>query len=138
MYNKKIKNAIKTTYKDMCFDSKLEYKTYIEFEKNDLILLREPTAYTLSKGFKPTKRCYINSKLTMSKLKDMTYTPDFEITINNKKYVIECKGYSNDVYPYKRKLFRKILENFNDDITFFEIKNNKDIMFAINTIKNEI
>ncbi|MBO6232830.1 MAG: DUF1064 domain-containing protein [Clostridia bacterium] len=146
MENKKIKNASQNTIDGIPFDSKLEYNTYKEFKDAGIILNREAKTFTLFNTFRPSCTCYIKSKLDKRPLRAITYTPDFIYEFAGYTVVIECKGFANDVYPYKRKLFRYYMDvhgvsdyyNREDSSTqyiFFEIANKKDIMFAINKIK---
>ena len=67
------------------------------------------------------------------------YTPDFIVTVGNplgceKVVFIECKGFSNDVYPYKKKLFRDYLDANYPDSIFFEVHNQKQVKQAIKVI----
>ena len=146
MKNKKIRNAVQNTIDGITFDSKLEYNTYKEFKEAGIILNREGRTFTLFNAFKPSCLCYINSKLDERTIRAITYTPDFIYEFANYTVVIECKGFANDVYPYKRKLFRYYMDmhgvsdyynkvDRNVQYVFFEIANKKDIMFAINKIK---
>jgi hypothetical protein len=49
--------------------------------------------------------------------------------------VVEVKGYSNDRYPYQKKLFFRWLEDNNPNSAFFEIHNKKQLKEAIDIIK---
>ena len=51
--------------------------------------------------------------------------------------IIEAKGKENDTYPLKKKLFRKLLEEYKyDDILFFEVFTQKQLLQAIEIIKS--
>ena len=139
--NKKIKNATPEEYNNINLKSKLEamvYKTLIQagFEPK-----YEPYTYIIWKGFKPTVPFYTKSKginnLNLSKLRDITYTPDFYIEYNNLKLIIEVKGIANDVFPYKFNMFRKYIEDLKDnkDYLIFEIFTKRQLLEAINIIK---
>ena len=73
--------------------------------------------------------------LNRYKIISLKYTPDFVFSIGDKLIVIEIKGYSNDRYPYQKKLFFKWLEDNHPDSAFFEIHNNKQLKAAIEIIK---
>ena len=76
-----------------------------------------------------TKRLKLDNK----KVIDITYTPDILFFYNDYIIIIEVKPFANDVYPYKRKLFRLLLE----DYTYKE--NNKEykpIFLQVGTKKN--
>lgn len=138
MKNKKIKNATTSEYNNIKFKSKLEltvYKTLVQAGFNPEY---ENKHYTLWKGFKPiipffTKDKNKKLKLDNTKLRDITYTPDFTFMYKDKLIIIEAKGKENDVYPIKKKLFRKILEGTN--ALFFEIFTKNQLLQAIDIIK---
>lgn len=142
MSNTKIKNATPTKFNGIEFKSKLEvsvYKTLLVagFKPN-----YEKLKFTLWEGYKPTVPFYTKSKKTRelelddTKIRGITYTPDF--TFNYKDYliVVEVKGKENDVYPYKRKLFRKWLEINQPKSIFFEVFSKKNTETAIKIIKS--
>lgn len=145
MTNKKIKNATSTEFNGIKFKSKSEvmvYKTLLQegFKPN-----YEPTKYIIWEGFKPSVLTYKPDKsgelvIQNKKLIDITYTPDFLfIAPDNKTLVIlEVKGFCNDLYPVKEKMFRKFLEelseNYNQPVIFFQIKTKKQLLQAIKII----
>ena len=139
--NKKIKNATPEEYNNIKFKSKLEvmaYKTLIQagFEPK-----YEPYTYIIWKGFKPTVPFYTKyngvNKLTLNKLRDITYTPDIYLEYKGLKIIIELKGMCNDVFPYKFKMFRKYIEDLEDnkDYLIFEIFTKRQLLEAIKVIK---
>lgn len=145
MINKKIKNATSTEFNGIKFKSKSEvmvYKTLLQegFKPN-----YEPTKYIIWEGFKPSVLTYKPDKsgelvIQNKKLIDITYTPDFLfVAPDNKTIVIlEVKGFCNDLYPVKEKMFRKFLEelseNYNQPVVFFQIKTKKQLLQAIKII----
>lgn len=145
MINKKIKNATSTEFNDIKFKSKSEvmvYKTLLQegFKPN-----YEPTKYIIWEGFKPSVLTYKPDKagelvIQNKKLIDITYTPDFLfVAPDNKTLVIlEVKGFCNDLYPVKEKMFRKFLEelseNYNQPVIFFQIKTKKQLLQAVKII----
>lgn len=145
MINKKIKNATSTEFNGIKFKSKSEvmvYKTLLQegFKPN-----YEPTKYIIWEGFKPSVLTYKPDKsgelvIQNKKLIDITYTPDFLfVAPDNKTLVIlEVKGFCNDLYPVKEKMFRKFLEelseNYNQPVIFFQIKTKKQLLQAIKII----
>ena len=55
--------------------------------------------------------------------------------------VVEIKGFPNDVYPVKRKLFRNLLEHLQEEnlelkYIFFEIKSIRELKKAIQIIRD--
>lgn len=146
--NRKIKNATPLEYDGIKFKSKLEVTTYKTFKENNFEVLYEPTKYIIWKGFKPTENIhYTRNKKTgelvsdHKKLIDITYTPDFGFKYNAYNIIIECKGAWNEVFPYKRKLFKAYIENWNKEnpdnkILYFEVYSKRNVLQAIEIIKS--
>jgi hypothetical protein len=74
-------------------------------------------------------------KLNSTKLIDTTYTPDFTFEYHGALIIIEAKGFENDVFPLKKKMFRGVLEHLNQNAIFFEIYTKKQLLQAIEIIK---
>ena len=147
--NKKIKNAKGVDYNEIHFRSNLEvfcYKKLIElgidFEyekiKADLIpafdLISTRAFYPIESGKnKGTWR-------EVEKVNKKSYTPDFVMNYLNYYIVIECKGFANDDYPTKRKLYLSHLESKfkGSDLhpIFLEPHSQKQINLCIDFIKN--
>ena len=143
MENKKIRNATEVTYDGITFKSKLECSLYKVLKEEGFNVSYEKDTFILIPGFRPTVTFYKRSKsrvfkLDLSKIRPVTYTPDFTIDTDNGIYFIEAKGIENDVYPLKRKLFRKYLEeNSLDKYTaFFEVHTKKELLQVITIIKD--
>lgn len=150
--NKKIKGATSVEYNDFKFKSKLEFSCYRKLESSGLDFSYESEKIILWTGFKPEKiTVYAPSKIKGSlgkyekdmkiqtrTLLNITYTPDF--IVRKGKYVIyfDVKGKENDIYPLKKKMFLKTLENRNDNdmkYMFFEPHSVKQMLQAIEIIK---
>lgn len=140
--NKKVKNATPTIYNNIKFKSIIEvmvYKTLLQYGFNPVY---EPIKYILWEGFRPTVPFYTRSKgknkLNLTKLINITWTPDLYLEYEGMKIIIEVKGKSNDVFPYKLKLFRKLIESFvdRDKYLIFEIFTKKQLLEAIEIIKS--
>lgn len=137
--NKKIKGARETTYNNIKFRSKLEASLFKYLDIEGYKPKYEPIKFIVWEGFKPTIPFYVKDnktkrlKLDNKKVIDITYTPDILFFYNDYIIIIEVKPFANDVYPYKRKLFRLLLE----DYTYKE--NNKEykpIFLQVGTKKN--
>ena len=114
--NKKIKNARESVFNGITFKSKLEESFYKTLKAANLDPNYELMKFILIDGFRPTVPFYNRSKskvfrLDMSKVRDITYTPDFTLLYNDILFIIEAKGIENDTYPLKKKLFRRLLES---------------------------
>lgn len=148
MENKKIRNATPLVYDNIHFKSRLEVMIYKTLTQYGFKVYYEPTKYTIWTGFKPTIPFYTKDKKTRmlklddKKLIDITYTPDFITEKGNIVIIIEAKGFENDVFPYKKKLFRKYIEDVNQEtgqeILFFEIFTKKQLLQAIDIINEYI
>ena len=143
MANKKVKNATVIVYDGIKFKSKLEVAFYKLLIKAGFKPKYEKMTFLLWKGCKPTVPFYTKDrktkllKIESTKLRDMTYTPDFTFTYNGKLIIIEAKGKENDTYPLKRKLFRGLLENYtSNNPLFFEVFTQKQLLQAIEIIKS--
>lgn len=139
--NKKIKNAHPLEYEGILFKSQLEKMTFITLKEAGFPVQYEPQKIVIFKGFKPTTPFYDKNKATrmlklqMNKLIDITYTPDFMFEYNGHLIIIEAKGFTNDTFPIKKKLFRAWLEKHPECI-YFEVYSKKQVLQAIEIIKS--
>lgn len=152
--NKKIIGARKIVYDDILFDSKLEISCYKILKENNINFNYNKNKLQLIRGFRLNKTRYFTTDIKTKyireyhtkngeklKISPITYTPDFEIIVNDEIVIyIETKGYANDVYPYKRKLFFDSIEKQShfSEVYFFELKTVKQIKEGINIIKTII
>lgn len=140
--NKKIKNATPLEYDGISFKSKLEVMAYKTLKENGFPVMYEPVKYILWQGFKPTVPFYDKDKVTRNlklnekKLIDITYTPDIVFPYKDRNIIMEIKGLENDVFPLKKKLFRAYLENNCSNSIYFEIYSKRQLLQAIEIIKN--
>jgi hypothetical protein len=142
MENKKVKNAKVVEYEGVTFKSKLELGFYRILTQAGFNPQYENKTYTLIPGKRVKVPFYTKDtktrllKLDSTKLRPITYTPDFTFMYNDLLVIIEAKGRQNDVYPIKRKLFRHLLENFNTKVLFIEAYTQKQLLEAIKIIKH--
>lgn len=122
--NKKIKNAEPIEYDGIRFRSKLECFTYTEFKANGIAIDYEPIKFELIPSF-----LWLNKKV-----QPMTYTPDFVA----KDFIIECKGYGNDNWPIKEKLFKWLLTRNNLNYKFYVVKNQKEVKELISELRQSV
>ena len=142
MANKKILGATSLVSDNITFKSKLEVTIYKELLRAGFNPKYEEQKFVIWEGIKPTKLFYNRDiktkmlKLDMGKMRDITYTPDF--TIKHKKYliIIEAKGFENDTFPIKKKLFRGLLETMKTPVIYFEVYTKKQLVQAIEIIKS--
>ena len=143
MENKKIKNATKVQYNNILFNSKIELMAYKTLVEKGFSPEYETHKFTIFEGYKPTVPFYTINKntkeLSLNNTKQIaiTYTPDFILRYKEWTIIIEVKGKMNDVYPYKRKMFRKFLEdNIKGNVLFFEVYTKKNVLQMIEIIKS--
>ena len=141
MINKKIKGATAKSFNGIDFKSQLEVIIYKTLLQEGFKVEYENMKFVIWEGFRPTIPFYDMDKKTrllksnMSKLIDITYTPDFTFIYKKHLIIIEAKGYENDTFPIKKKMFRKIIESYNMPIIYFQIYTKKQLMQAIDVIK---
>lgn len=139
--NKKIKNATKTTLSGVEFKSHLEATIYKTLTEKGITPLYEKKTFVFVPKLRPTipffNRISKVFGLDMKPLQPITYTPDFTFEYNGILVIIEAKGFENDVYPVKRNLFRRYLEDLNTPSIFFEVRTKKELLEAINIISME-
>jgi hypothetical protein len=148
MENKKIKNAQRLIYNNIQFKSQLEVMIYKTLLQEGFDVKYEPVTFTLWQGFHPEIPYYVKNKKTRElaldnkKLIDIKYTPDFIFYYNGIRVIIEAKGFQNDVFYIKKKLFRAYLEedfsNVKIQSLYFEIYTKKELMQAIEIIKDYV
>lgn len=140
--NKKIKNATQNTVDGIEFKSRLEAMIYKVLKENGFDPKYEPWKFTIWEGYRPKVPFYDRDSKTgllknnTTKLIDMTYTPDFCFDYGNLFVIVEAKGLENDRFPIKKKLFRKSLEEWKTPVIYFEIYSKKQLLQAIEIIKN--
>lgn len=147
MENKKVINATPTTLNSIEFKSKLESRLFKVLVDEGLNPKYEPFKFHIWKGFKPSVPFYRRNKKTKcielndKKIVDITYTPDIAFDYGKYKIFVEVKpdNYTNDVYPYKQKLFRKYMEVNMTDLNpiFVRVGTIKNLKEFISILKTE-
>ena len=117
----KVRNAQKVLYNGITFDSKLDYWMYLELIKNNLPFSYSTEKFTLIDPFIYKGKKYL----------PVTYKPDFV----SDKFIIECKGHPNELFPMRWKLFKRYLALNNLDYDLYLCKNKKGIQEVIDDIK---
>lgn len=158
--NKKIRNATACKTGNITFKSQLEKSVYNTLQQSGFNPQYEPETYVLWDGFTPITPFYdkesdtqqkkrleegntSKSKILVPKTGKITgirYTPDFYFRYGNLDVYIETKGFENDVFYIKKKMFRHFLDQrFNSTgqhSIFFEIYTKKQLLQAIQIIKD--
>ena len=145
--NQKIRNTRKVSYDSINFRSKLEVNCYKRLIIAGFKPLYEPHKFKLiDKLILENVQYYCPFKEKTQKrygpyprdLMGISYTPDFYIFYKNTHIYFDTKGHPNDVYPLKKKMFLRKLEELSQEsgesYMFFEPHNIGQIQSSINTI----
>ena len=141
MVNKKIRGATSLVSDGISFKSQLEVVIYKELLRAGFSPKYEERKFVIWEGIKPTKPFYNRDiqtkmlKLDMGKMRDITYTPDFTFEYKNHLIIIEAKGFENDTFPIKKKLFRGLLEKMETSVIYLEVYTKKQLLQAIEILK---
>lgn len=149
--NKKIKNAKSLELDNgLKFRSKLELFTYQKLLENKIKDFKyEEEKFVLNDGFEFNNESYesYERKLDNGKVKQfgdvdhkirpITYLPDFTHINHSSKtgWILEVKGYANDTFPLKWKMFKKWLHDNNYNLTLFKPNNQQNVLKCIQIIK---
>ena len=126
--NNKVKNAQIIVYNEITFKSKLDLMAYKLLEEKGFNPQYEQNTFIIWQGFKPVVPFFTKNKARQvinnnKKLINITYTPDIYFEFQGYKVIIEMKGFTNDVYPIKVKLFRKYIEQLQDSNNYLLFEN---------------
>lgn len=140
--NNKVKNAQIIVYNEITFKSKLDLMAYKLLEEKGFKPQYEQNTFIIWQGFKPVVPFFTKNKARQiinnnKKLINITYTPDIYFEYRGYKVIIEMKGFTNDVYPIKVKLFRKYIEQLQDSNNYllFELYTKQQLLTAIQIIE---
>lgn len=122
--NKKVKNATPLIYNGINFKSKLEMYCYKLLRENNI-----PVEYEVEKFLILDPFTYNEEKI-----RGMTFTPDFV----GDNFVVECKGFMNDAFPLRWKLFKYYLYRNQLRYDLYLPRNKKDVEKVVQTIVNNL
>ena len=71
--------------------------------------------------------------LSGKKYRAMTYLPDFV----GKDFIIECKGFPNESWPLRKKLFEYALVRSNLHYNFYEVHTQKEVDALVLNLKTK-
>lgn len=146
MENKKVKNATPCTIDGIAMKSKLEVMVYKTLKELGFSPQYEPVVFTFWEGKKPItpffdieKRAKDSSgrknKRNQKKFVSMKYTPDFIFDYNGITVIIEAKGWENDQFPIRKKLFRTFLDRLTYPVVYAEIFTKRQLLQFLNELK---
>lgn len=117
----KVKNATPNEYDSIKFRSKLETYTYKKLKEAKIKADYEKHRFELLPAFTFGEKKY----------RPMTYLPDFV----GDGFIIECKGYPNEAWPLREKLFNYYLYRREIDVKFYIVHNQKQVDELIKHLK---
>ena len=133
----KVKGAKKTSYKGIEFQSLLEKHMYKALDDEGIKVDYEKHTFTVFPGMVYPQACYEGTKAKLynkgSKIRPITYTPDF--VDPNGKWIIETKGYANESFPLRWKLFKKHLKDNNLTYVLFMPRNKAQVAEVLELVK---
>lgn len=118
----KVRNATPTEYDGIKFRSKLEMYTYKKLREARINADYEQHRFELLPAF---------VALSGKKYRAMTYLPDFV----GKNFIIECKGFPNESWPLRKKLFEYALVRDNLKYDFYEVHTQKEVDTLVLNLK---
>ena len=119
----KVKNATPNIYNGIKFRSKLETYCYKKLKEANIFAEYEMHRYELLPKFTFDK----------STVRAMTYLPDF---VGN-GFIIECKGYPNEAWPLREKLFKYYLTKNEPNTKFYLVRTQKQVDALIDILKQK-
>ena len=118
----KVKNATPTQLDGIKFRSKLEAYTYKKLKEANIYAEYEQYRYILLPSFIFENRT----------VRAITYLPDF---VGN-NFIIECKGFPNEAWPLREKLFKYYLTNNMPNYSFYLVRNQKQVDELVKVLKD--
>ena len=122
--NKKVKNATPLEYDGVHFKSKLEMYCYKLFKENNIPVEYENVKFQILEPF----------SYNDEKVRAMTFLPDFV----GDSFIVECKGFMNDAFPLRWKLFKHYLYRNKLRYTLYLPRNKKDVETVVNEIVSNL
>lgn len=131
--NRKIINATPVEADGIKFKSKMELLVYKTLVDKGYHPAYEARQFTLMVGGRPQFLVLKDGKKDASKIRDITYTPDFSFIHGNCVVFVEVKGWQNDTYAIKKKLFlNHLMEHYGaGEVAFFEVHSKKGLLACL-------
>ena len=134
----RVRNAKAKEVDGIKFRSLLEAHCYRQLRDAGIKCDYEKHKFVLLEGFHyPASSFEDNGKTGYTdkqkyKVRDITYTPDF--VDPQGRWIIECKGYANERFPLKWKMFKKLLMERENPPVLFVPRNQKQNIETIQQI----
>lgn len=117
----RVKNATPNTVDGIKFRSKLESYTYKKLKEANIYADYEQHRYELLPAF----------EFSGKKIRAITYLPDFV----GYGFIIECKGFPNEAWPLREKLFKYYMNRFLPNHRFYLVHTQKEVDAMIDELK---
>lgn len=117
----RVKNATPNEYDGIKFRSKLETYTYKKLKEANIDAEYEKHRYNLLPAF----------NFGEQKIRAITYLPDFV----GFGFIIECKGFPNEAWPLREKLFKYYLSNIMPGFKFYVVHTQKEVDQMVEELK---
>ena len=117
----RVKNATPNIVDGIKFRSKLESYTYKKLKEANIYADYEQHRYELLPAF----------EFSGKKIRAITYLPDFV----GHDFIIECKGFPNEAWPLREKLFKYYMNRFLPNHRFFLVHTQKEVDAMIDELK---
>ena len=117
----RVKNATPNIVDGIKFRSKLESYTYKKLKEANIYAEYEQHRYELLPAF----------DFSGKKIRAITYLPDFV----GYGFIIECKGYANESWPLREKLFKYYMNRFLPNHRFYLVHTQKEVDVMIDELK---
>jgi hypothetical protein len=134
----RVRNARPKEIDGINFRSLLEAFCYRKLKEAGIKNDYEKHKFVLLEGFHyPEQRLEDNGKTGYKdkkthKVRDITYTPDF--VDPQGRWIIECKGYANERFPLKWKMFMKQMAEKDNPPALFVPRNQNQVLTTIEAI----
>lgn len=117
----RVKNATPNIVDGIKFRSKLESYTYKKLKEANIYADYEQHRYELLPAF----------EFSGKKIRAITYLPDFV----GHDFIIECKGFPNEAWPLREKLFKYYMNRFLPNHLFYLVHTQKEVDAMIDELK---
>lgn len=117
----RVKNATPNIVDGIKFRSKLESYTYKKLKEANIYAEYEQHRYELLPAF----------DFSGKKIRAITYLPDFV----GYDFIIECKGFPNEAWPLREKLFKYYMNRFLPNHRFYLVHTKKEVDTMIDELK---
>jgi len=127
----------KSSYNGIDFQSLLEKRMYQMLHEAGVSVDYEKHSFTIFDALVYPQACYEGTAKKLynkgSKVRPITYTPDF--VDPNGKWIIETKGYANESFPLRWKMFKRHLKENNLTYVLFMPRNRAQCLEVLELIK---